>query len=95
MVEPFHPLFFSHEFLHELFISCGVNNIEQVVGGVHKKWVDKWQKSKKATRKQREKIYEVCENYPAWYKKKYKMKFFPKELEVESTLTFSLLKGYK
>jgi len=95
VVEPFHPLSPSHEMLHKLFVSSDLRNVKQKVVGVHKKWLAKWSISKNASFKQRQKIYKVCENLPEWYKKKYKMKLFPNETEVESTLSFSILKGQK
>jgi ubiquinone/menaquinone biosynthesis C-methylase UbiE len=95
VVEPFHPLFPSHEELYKLFKNFHLRKIKQEVVGVHKKWLAKWQLSKKASSKQRLKIFKVCESYPEWYKKKYKIKLFPNEVEIESTLSFSFLKGQK
>lgn len=95
VVEPFHPLFPSHEGLRKLFEKYNLRKINQEIFGVHKKWLARWQLSKGATAEQRLEILKVCENYPEWYKLKYDMKFFPEEVEVESTLSFSLLKGEK
>ncbi len=95
VVEPFHPLFPSHKMLRKLFDDSGLRNIKQEIAGVHKKWLAKWSISKNASPEQRLKIYKACEKIPEWYKKKYKMKLFPEETEVESTLSFSLLKGQK
>jgi ubiquinone/menaquinone biosynthesis C-methylase UbiE len=95
VVEPFHPLFPSHESLQRLITPHSGRNFEQIVAGVHKKWVGKWQKSKGATERQRRQIYQICKSYPDWYKEKYRFSFFPGELEVESTLTFSLIKFSK
>ena len=95
IAEPFHPLFPSHESLFFLFTKNNIKKIKQMVVGVHKKWLTKWQLSKKTSEEEKIKGYRICENYPAWYKKSYKMKFFPEETEIESTLTFSFIKGEK
>ena len=95
VAEPFHPLFPSHEMLKKLFEKSHLKHIKQEVSGVHKKWLSKWCISKKASNAQKLKIYKLCEDIPSWYIQKYSMKLYPNELEVESTLSFSLLKGRK
>lgn len=95
VAEPYHPLFPSHEQLRSLFEGLNMKNIEQHVGGLHKKWLAAWCDSKQAGEEQREKILHICEMLPGWYKKKYHLKMHKSEKEVESTLTFSFLKGHK
>lgn len=95
VVEPLHPLFPSHESLQFLIRPYGTQNYEQTVARVHKKWLDRWQQSKGATDLQRRQIYQICEHYPDWYKEKYDFSFFPEQVEIQSTLTFSLIKFTK
>lgn len=95
VVEPWHPLFPSHEDLRRLLAECGAVEIQQEVLGIRRRWLSRWQSSKQATDRQRETIYRVCENYPDWYKNRYEFTFYPEECEIESVLTFSLLRGRK
>lgn len=95
IIEPFYPLFPSHEMLKLLFDEYGLKNVSQEVHGVYRKWLAKWQKSKNASDEERRKGYEICKKYPEWYRKKHKFKFYPDELEIRSLLSFSFLKGYK
>lgn len=95
VVEPFHPLFPSHEFLKKLFTDSGQHSVEQIVAKVHRKWLGRWQESKHASDRQRAEIYQICEQYPHWYKEKYEFRLFPDELEVESSMTFSLIRLIK
>lgn len=95
VVEPLHPLFPSHESLRNSFSDLNSHGFIQRIEKVHGKWLSSWQESKGATMKQREKIFQICEQYPMWYKKKYNFKFYPDELEVESSITFSLIKMFK
>lgn len=94
VVEPFHPLFLSHEELARL-LKHQLEGFEQTVAGVHKKWLGGWTKSKGATMEQRRQIYEICGGFPDWEKQRYNLKLHPEELEVESTLTFGIVKGRK
>lgn len=95
VVEPFHPLFPSHEFLRKIFTDSGQHSVEQTVTKVHRKWLGGWQESKHASDRQRAEIYQICEQYPDWYKEKYEFRLFPDELEVESSMTFSLIRLIK
>jgi hypothetical protein len=67
-------------------------NIKQKVVGVHGKWFQKRIKSKQTDQNKIKKAYEICLSYPETYKKDYKFTFYPKENEIESTLTFSFIK---
>lgn len=63
--------------------------------GLHTKWVKSFCKSKNATEKQKQKVIEICENLPGWYKKQYHLTVYKKQREIESILTFTLIKGIK
>lgn len=95
VVEPHHPLFPSHERLLDLFKKAGVKNITQKVEKLHKKWLSAWCRSKGASQKQKYQMIEISKNLPKWYREKYEMVIYEDEKEIESTLTFSFLKGYK
>lgn len=95
VAEPHHPLFPSHEQLLGLFKKAGVKNITQKVEKLHKKWLSAWCRSKGASQKQKDQMIEVSKNLPKWYREKYEMIIYEDEKEIESTLTFSFLKGYK
>ncbi len=95
VVEPHHALFPSHEQLHNLFKKYGLKNINQRVEGLHKKWLSGFCKSKQATPEQKRRIIEICQGLPESYRNKYQMEFHPSEEEIESTLTFSFIKGVK
>lgn len=94
-VEPFHPLFPSHQMINKLFKDNGMRGIEQEVTGVHKLFLEKWCKAHGATTEQRLEIYKQCEAAPEWYKKKYEMQFYPDNVEIDMILPFSILIGYK
>jgi SAM-dependent methyltransferase len=95
IAEPFHPLFPTHEGLHELFEQAGLHDIRQEVAAVEKKWLAKWQRSKGSTQEERVQGYDLCARYPDWYKEKYAFTFFPEEIDIQSRLTFSFLHGVK
>lgn len=95
VVEPHHPLFLSHELIDNLFIANGLNDIVHEVVVLHRKWFSRWCSSKQATDVQREAMYEKWENAPKWYLDKYQFTFFDTIREIESTLTFSFVKGIK
>lgn len=95
VTEPHHPEFPSHELLHSLFERYNLGNISQQVEGLHKKWLNGWCKSKAATEAQREEVIEICKSLPEWYRNKYNMAVYDSPSEIESTLTFSFIKGYK
>ncbi|MFA5887632.1 MAG: class I SAM-dependent methyltransferase [Candidatus Nanoarchaeia archaeon] len=95
VTEPHHPEFPSHELLRSLFERYNVNNIDQHVEGLHKKWLNGWCKSKAATEAQREDVIKICKSLPEWYRNKYNMAVYDSPSEIESTLTFSFIKGYK
>lgn len=95
VVEPFHPLFPSHQMLLNLFQNNGLQNVRQETTGVHKRFLEKWCLAKHATLEQKFEIYKQCKDSPDWYKAKYRMKFYPDDVEIEMTLPFSILVGQK
>ncbi|MBU2638191.1 MAG: class I SAM-dependent methyltransferase [Nanoarchaeota archaeon] len=95
VTEPHHPEFPSHEMLRVLFERCNVGHIEQRVEGLHKKWLNGWCKSKAASEEQRKQVIDICRSLPKGYRKKYNLAVYDPPSEIESTLTFSFIKGYK
>lgn len=94
-IDPFRSKFPTHEKLKKLFVKFKLSKIKQQVEGLHTKWVKQFCKSKNATEKQTLKVLELCENLPDWYKKHYHLTVYRKDKEVESTLTFTFIKGIK
>lgn len=94
-IDPFRPKFPTHEKLKKLFVKIKLKEIKQQVEGLHTKWIKSFCKSKNATKKQKQKVIELCENLPSWYKKHYHLTVYKKQGEVESTLTFTFIKGIK
>ncbi|OGN94138.1 MAG: hypothetical protein A2Z75_04125 [Chloroflexi bacterium RBG_13_50_10] len=95
VIEPDHPLFPSHEQLRGLFEDIGVHRVEQSIESLHGSWLSDFCESKKVSQEQRGEIISICRNLPEWYSTKYEMSVDSASDRIDSTLTFSFIRGIK
>lgn len=94
-IDPFRPKFPTHENIKKLFVKFKLKKIKQQVERLHTKWLKQFCKSKNATKEQAAKIIKISENVPEWNKKYYRQKVYKDLGEIESTTTFTFIKGIK
>lgn len=95
VVEPYHPRFRSHRELINMMKEVPLKKIQSEIFIFRRKWLNKWCEAKKASKQQKEIIFNLYKNAPIEFKKGQNVEIFEEEKEILNDFPWTIIIGSK